>query len=107
MSKDRELDLKGLLTKFPKPIDDMKAIQESYELTDQIPIAEPVNRGADMCSPDSSDYEDRSVVTADVGPSAPASSPTKSDSSGGVVVLDPIFQEFGQKIGPVLADVMS
>ncbi|KAL3677036.1 hypothetical protein R1sor_026984 [Riccia sorocarpa] len=51
--------------------------------------------------------KDRSVVTADAWPSAPPSIPTKSDSSGGLAVLDPIFHDFSQKMGLVFADVMS
>ncbi|KAL3676288.1 hypothetical protein R1sor_026236 [Riccia sorocarpa] len=135
MSKDGELDLKGLLTKFPNPIDDLKVIRESCKLTDQIPLAEPVvggpegalaNGNADITTPkltvrkrgrDDKDpvrvvrtrvtTKGRSIVVADAGPSAPASSPTESGSSGELVVFDPIFHDFGQKMGPVLAEVMS
>ncbi|KAL3702080.1 hypothetical protein R1sor_020102 [Riccia sorocarpa] len=43
MSKDGEIDLRGLHTKFPAPIVDLKVIRESCKLTDKIPIAEPIN----------------------------------------------------------------
>ncbi|KAL3698402.1 hypothetical protein R1sor_012478 [Riccia sorocarpa] len=51
MSKDGELDLKGLLTKFPEPIDDLKVIRESCKLTDNIPLAEPVACGPEGAPP--------------------------------------------------------
>ncbi|KAL3695518.1 hypothetical protein R1sor_009594 [Riccia sorocarpa] len=43
MSKDGEIDLRGLHTKFPAPIVDLKVIRESCKLTDKIPIAELIN----------------------------------------------------------------
>ncbi|KAL3692987.1 hypothetical protein R1sor_006638 [Riccia sorocarpa] len=130
MSKDGELDLKGLVNKFPNPIEDLKVIRESCKLTDNIPLAEPVAGGPDgnagVLTPKLTvrkrvrdDKEpDRvvrtrvttkchSIVPAEARPSDPASSPTKSDSSGELVVFEPIFHDFGQKMGPVLADVLS
>ncbi|KAL3695384.1 hypothetical protein R1sor_009460 [Riccia sorocarpa] len=51
------------------------------------------------------------VAAADPGPSTPASSPgsspTDDDSSGGCVLLDPIFSDFAKKMGPMLVDVVS
>ncbi|KAL3678932.1 hypothetical protein R1sor_021888 [Riccia sorocarpa] len=130
MSKDGELDLKGLVNKFPTPIEDLKVIRESCKLTDNIPLAESVaggpdgnaavmtpkltvrKRARDDKEPDRVvrtrvTTKGRSIVPAEAGPSAPASSPTESDSSGELVVFEPIFHDFGQKMGPVLADVLS
>ncbi|KAL3681472.1 hypothetical protein R1sor_024428 [Riccia sorocarpa] len=42
-SKDGELDLRGILNKFQNPIDDLKAIRDRCMLSDNIPVAEPVN----------------------------------------------------------------
>ncbi|KAL3691211.1 hypothetical protein R1sor_004862 [Riccia sorocarpa] len=112
---------KGLLTKFSNPIDDLKVIRESCKLTDQFALAEPVvggpegapaNGDVDIATPKLTfrtrvTTKGRSIVAADAGPSAPASSPTESGSSGELVVFYPIFHNFGQKMGPVLADIMS
>ncbi|KAL3681113.1 hypothetical protein R1sor_024069 [Riccia sorocarpa] len=43
-SKDGEINLRGLHTKFVEPIVDLRVIRERCKLTDQIPLAEPVNR---------------------------------------------------------------
>ncbi|KAL3683978.1 hypothetical protein R1sor_002000 [Riccia sorocarpa] len=42
MTKEGEIDLKGLHAKFPATIEDIKLIRESCKLSDKIPIAEPV-----------------------------------------------------------------
>ncbi|KAL3685467.1 hypothetical protein R1sor_003489 [Riccia sorocarpa] len=43
MSKEGELDLVGLHAKFPDPIVHLNVIRDNCKLTDQIPLAEPVN----------------------------------------------------------------
>ncbi|KAL3694848.1 hypothetical protein R1sor_008499 [Riccia sorocarpa] len=43
MSKEGELDLAGLHAKFPEPIVHLNVIRDNCKLTDQIPLAEPVN----------------------------------------------------------------
>ncbi|KAL3680803.1 hypothetical protein R1sor_023759 [Riccia sorocarpa] len=43
MSKEGELDLAGLHAKFPDPIVHLNVIRDNCKLTDQIPLAEPVN----------------------------------------------------------------
>ncbi|KAL3682656.1 hypothetical protein R1sor_000678 [Riccia sorocarpa] len=140
MTKEGEIDLKGLYAKFPATIEDIKLIRESCQLSDKIPIAEPVNgapadgnaalvpskmparkraREVQVIPDDATDAEPqrnvrtrttsrrKSIVTADPGPSTFDSSPTDEDSSGGCDILDPVIHDFGQKMGPVLADIIS
>ncbi|KAL3678262.1 hypothetical protein R1sor_021218 [Riccia sorocarpa] len=42
-SKDGEIDQTGLHSKFVEPIVDLRVIRERCKLTDQIPLAEPIN----------------------------------------------------------------
>ncbi|KAL3693935.1 hypothetical protein R1sor_007586 [Riccia sorocarpa] len=43
MSKEGELDLASLHAKFPDPIVHLNVIRDNCKLTDQIPLAEPIN----------------------------------------------------------------
>ncbi|KAL3678513.1 hypothetical protein R1sor_021469 [Riccia sorocarpa] len=46
LSKEGDIDIRGLHAKFPTPIEDLKVIRDSCKLSDNIPIAEPVNGDA-------------------------------------------------------------
>ncbi|KAL3690435.1 hypothetical protein R1sor_016744 [Riccia sorocarpa] len=71
LSKEGDIDSRGLHSKIPDPIEDIKCIRESCKLSDSIPIAEPVTGepvGAlTTCTPSKMPIRKRSREIQDTG----------------------------------------
>ncbi|KAL3685954.1 hypothetical protein R1sor_003976 [Riccia sorocarpa] len=133
MSKEGDLDLRGLHAKFPTPLTDMRVIRDRCRLTDQIPLAEPVTADPEedggtpaklparkrKAQVNSVEHV-RTVHTRlaanphysvpkpiDPGTSSPPSTSTDEDSNEDARVNDSIFRDFGVKISSALGDLVS
>ncbi|KAL3687744.1 hypothetical protein R1sor_014053 [Riccia sorocarpa] len=71
LSKEGDIDSRGLHSKFPDPIEDLKRIRESCKLSDSIPIAEPVIGepvgAVTTCTPSKMPIRKRSLEIQDNG----------------------------------------
>ncbi|KAL3689553.1 hypothetical protein R1sor_015862 [Riccia sorocarpa] len=144
LSKEDDIDIRGLHAKFPTPIEDLKVIRDSCKLSDNIPIAEPVNgdaRDVPTSTPTKIAPRKRSREVQDVD-DEPVPQP-KSHSSGspdrqvrtrytkrrnvtvgdrndpgtsivpyddiadGKRTVEPIFDDFGTKLGVIFGELAS
>ncbi|KAL3696538.1 hypothetical protein R1sor_010614 [Riccia sorocarpa] len=67
MSREGDIDYRGLLTKFPVLIDDLREIREKYKMSDDIPIATPVQDGSGDLPTPSSSKRKRQVQDVNIG----------------------------------------
>ncbi|KAL3695627.1 hypothetical protein R1sor_009703 [Riccia sorocarpa] len=65
MTRDGDIDGRGLLAKFPVLIDDLREIREECKMPEEIPLATPVQGSADPSVPNSRKRPRQTSVVAD------------------------------------------
>ncbi|KAL3676716.1 hypothetical protein R1sor_026664 [Riccia sorocarpa] len=144
LSKEGDIDIRILHAKFPTPIEDLKVIRDSCKLSDNIPIAEPVNGDArdvptstptkiaprkrsrevqdlddepipqpkshSSGSPDRqvrTRYTKRRNVTVGARNDPGTSIVPYDDIADGKRTVEPIFDDFGTKLGVIFGELAS
>ncbi|KAL3689917.1 hypothetical protein R1sor_016226 [Riccia sorocarpa] len=118
LSKEGDIDIRGLHAKFPTPIEDLKVIRDSCKLSDNIPIAEPDLDDEPIPQPKSHSsgspdrqvwtrYTKRRNITVGARNDPGTSIVPYDDIADGKRTVEPIFDDFGTKLGVIFGELAS